>query len=218
MTPLFRAAATVSNNSTTSAVCDEPTGTAERDVMLAFVAWDQKQRTLTPPAGWTLSEVNGDGGTLDPRFAVYYKVAGASEPSTYTFSWNLSCDAQVAILTYRFVDTVTPINIDGSLFSVATTGTQNAPSVTTTVDNTMVVAAAMVEASTTVSTPGSTTSRVALESVASVTVSLRVVEFAQASAGATGAKTFTFGASTGKAVGITVALTPGANPSMQMLI
>lgn len=98
--PEFVASATTQNATTgTNLVIDKPTGTIEGDLMVAVMA---SNGALT--GGWTdttFTEV-ADQGAVNPSLRVAYKVAGASEPSNYTFS---STDTDVkagSIVTYRY--------------------------------------------------------------------------------------------------------------------
>lgn len=206
----FRAAATAHVNFDPSLVCDRPSGVVEGDVMVAFINSDTASQALTLPSGWTLTEDTATSGSELRGFAAW-KVAGASEPSSYTFAFDSSVDAAVVIVAYSGVDTTAPVDVADSTLDTSKTSTAVAPSVTTTVDDARVVVAGMAEASTTVSTPSGTTSRGAVESVSGVAASMRVADFDQETAGATGTKDFTLGTSP-QWVGVTVALAPGNNP------
>jgi RHS repeat-associated protein len=66
----------------------KPTGTAPDDLIVAQIA-GAANATITAPSGWTAvagGEVNS-GGT---RYKLFYKVAGASEPTAYSFSFSQS--------------------------------------------------------------------------------------------------------------------------------
>lgn len=96
------------SSSTSSIACNKPTNTAENDIMIAVVG--HLESSVTPPSGWTfLKKVN-----IYSTFYVsyYYKVAGASEPSSYTWGFSSSSSARVQISTYRGgFDTSDPIYI-----------------------------------------------------------------------------------------------------------
>jgi len=66
----------------TSLTIDKPTGTAEGDLLVAVISCVE---TPQAESGWTMDlSVSGD------LAAVYYKLAGGSEPSTYTFDFGAS--------------------------------------------------------------------------------------------------------------------------------
>ena len=65
---------------------NKPTGVVEGDVLIGVVQSQYYDYAdLTIPTGWTFLE-GRDSGTLGGHSKVAYKVAGASEPASYTFS------------------------------------------------------------------------------------------------------------------------------------
>lgn len=116
--PQFIASASTSNSvAGTTLVVNKPTGTVQGDLMVAVMACDGGARTWTGDTDWI--EVADQGASPDLRIA--YKVAGASEGSSYTFT--LAGGIQKtsgSILTYRyasydtvgsFVNNANPLNI-----------------------------------------------------------------------------------------------------------
>jgi hypothetical protein len=115
-----------------------PTGTIQGDVMIANIyCGGSGTITVTPPSGWTLVVQTSVSGQI---METYYKVASDSEPSSY--SWSVSGDAQNqgGISTYYNVDTSNPIDAYSNQANPASTS-YTAPSVTTTVNNAMLVGA-----------------------------------------------------------------------------
>lgn len=97
--------------------CNKPTNTAQGDFMLAFFA-GSTSGTPSADTGWTQVGTTQDGGS-GVRSSVWRKVAGASEPSTYTFDGGVNNTIVcLHILTYRGVDTSDPIQTS----NVATSG------------------------------------------------------------------------------------------------
>lgn len=74
-----------------------PTGTVSQDVMLALVRGNARVESPAPPAGWT-TLLQGTSGPVNPT--IYYRVAGAAEPTSYSFPYA----GDVAIVTYRGLD------------------------------------------------------------------------------------------------------------------
>lgn len=105
------AATTASGSGITSVNINKPTGTLEGDVMVAAISLSGSQ-SITAPAGWTLV-LSGNNGT-DVQVDTYYKPAGASEPSSYSFSWTTSTRAAGGILSYDGVDTVNTLDVTGT--------------------------------------------------------------------------------------------------------
>jgi hypothetical protein len=121
LSPTFRSN-TVGGSTSTSASIDRPPGLAAGDVM---VAWGVTGGTvaITAPSGWAeLQEIQTGNATM--RASVFWKRAGTSEPSSYTFNWEVS--GLVSISAYRGVDGTTAI--DGSGIS----GTNSKGTSTTT--------------------------------------------------------------------------------------
>lgn len=87
----FIASATGTSNSSPT-TCNKPTGTAQGDLMIAFMYTDGTG-VWTAPSGWTQVQ-NTDQ-------SIMYKVAGASEPSSYSFVSTKAGFRYVAITTYR---------------------------------------------------------------------------------------------------------------------
>ncbi len=121
----------------------KPAGTIQNDVMIASIAVRPNTVTVTPPAGWTLVRRMDNANANANSLAVYRKVAGASEPASYT--WTIGAGhngATGGIQTFVGVDPSTPIDVEnGQNTPVAPDGNtiHKTPSVTTTVANTMLV-------------------------------------------------------------------------------
>ena len=115
----------------------KPVGTEEGDLLIATLSKDgDGPGAINTPDGWTLID---EGAANNLRIGVFYLVAGPSEPNSYTISWGpgASKEAVGAILRYSGADTTGPINISAS--SSGSGMSASAPSVTTTVDNTVVL-------------------------------------------------------------------------------
>src|SRR3989442_6147325 len=177
----------------------KPAGTVAGDVMIASIAVRPHTATITPPAGWTpvLPRVDNSAGT--ESLAIYRRTADASDSSVTGYVWSTSgaTAALGTIQSFSGVDTANPMDV-GNGQATASATTHATPNVTTTVANTLLVAAhAMASGSVywtgdaTMPEPvdvsgGSTTGGITLEGSTAV----------QATAGATGAKTATNGAAT----------------------
>lgn len=135
--PTFVAAASAGTAAATFLTINTPAGTAGSDVMLAQITVeDGTTVTITPPAGWT-QVIRTDSTTVLAQ-AIYVKVAGANEPASYTWNFNLSKDASGGILTYRGVQISDPVDVSGGQANASSTAVV-APSITTTVADTFVV-------------------------------------------------------------------------------
>ena len=87
-----------------------PPGTEQGDFMLALLQADYGNVGGTLPSGWTLINEHLEGRDLSLH--AYYKIAGATEPPSYT--WNVVNAASNplaggTILTFRGVDQASPV-------------------------------------------------------------------------------------------------------------
>lgn len=131
------ASSTASVRGGTSLSPAKPAGTAADDLLIAGVAVNGgSDVTITPPPGWILIRRTDNGKDIGE--AVYYKVAGASEPATYNWTVSPSSKWSIGISAYRGVDTTAPINADAAQANPSSTSAV-APSVTTTVAGAMLV-------------------------------------------------------------------------------
>lgn len=125
-TPTWVGAETATPASSTSLVINKPSGTAQNDLMVAIVNVPSTTRTWTPPAGWT---------DVSPGFGigVYYKTAGASEGSSYTFTASGSGVNNGIIMTFR--------NAAWDTIGTSATGTTiTIPAITLASNNSTVIA------------------------------------------------------------------------------
>jgi hypothetical protein len=157
-----------------------PAGYAAGDLFILFVA----AGIVTTPTGWTLLA----GTTLGTATQIYYKGANASESSVSVSVANAATLS--GMVAYRGVNTfdvqMASFNTSASATSLATS------SITTTQTNDYVISyyANGTGVNTWGSAPASTTSRVSVNSTATIRGVLLVDEV-QASAGATTARTAT---------------------------
>lgn len=99
-----------------SGVCAKPTGVVSGNVLVAFTQVYNKDVTTWASSGWTVkiqtSETGGPANS-DLSAAILYKVAGGSEPASYTFTQSGSTGdttVNVIIAAYSGVDNTTPID------------------------------------------------------------------------------------------------------------
>ena len=123
--------AKVSGAGAFSITIDKPTSIVENDLMVAVVV-AIPQLTITSP-GWTVIQ----NQSSDVTTTTFFKVAGASEPSNYTFSWGVPSNSYAFIMRITGHDTTTPINISGQ--AVGTSASPTCPSSTTTKDDCLIL-------------------------------------------------------------------------------
>jgi type II secretory pathway pseudopilin PulG len=206
----FVASADAGRTSLGDLTINKPTGTVENNVMVASIGFRinspgqySTDVGVTAPAGWTLvrrlDNLNSSGSGL----AIYQKVAGASEPASY--AWTFSCinvsggntcvnlgfnAAAGGILTFSGVDTTSPIDAENGAPTPVATTTPATPSITTTVPNTMLVSSHTLANSDAWANPPTSGMTQAFQRTTGIEM-IQVSYAVQASAGATGTKTAT---------------------------
>lgn len=188
----------------TTVVVNKPSGVVDNDLLIAVIGHDTNTTpSVTPPAGWTAIRNDVDSGTNGGIWS-YYKVA-ASEGASYTFTAGSSGRLVGHILQITGFDATTPIDASNGQVNSAATSVV-APSVTTLVDNTLLLFLGAINATATFTPPSgmteitdSNTTNMAVET-ASGTV---------ATAGSTGTRTATASTSAVNYAQL-VAIRPGA--------
>lgn len=128
---LFRGSATnVATTNQNSITVSKPTGVVEGDVMVAQITVSSSAGSI-PPSGWSL--IRNLVASFSHSTATYYKVAGASEPVSYTWTIGCGCWETAAIIAYSGVDIASPIDAENGQLGSST------PPVTTTVPGDMIV-------------------------------------------------------------------------------
>ncbi len=113
-----------------------PSGTSAGDLLVAVVATDGNNTdSLLAAADWTAVDIGDRVGKV--TLGVWWKVAAASEPIAHGFAWSTPEEAYGWMMRFTGNDTTSPI--DASAFSVGKSVTPLSPSVTTSVENTLVV-------------------------------------------------------------------------------
>lgn len=175
----------------TSLAINLPAGTAAGDVMIAQVSVvGGSGTTITAPAGWTQIVLDNSGSAV--RQGLYYRVASAAEPASYAWSFSSSQRNAIGILTYRGVDTVTPVNASNSSNAGASTSV-TAAAVTTTSWNTQIVGFFTVSyGGSSFTPPAGMTERYDAGTFAGPNgVTIEAADVAQAAVGSSGSKTAT---------------------------
>jgi hypothetical protein len=156
--PVISLVATSSNNSyATSVSFSRPAGVVSGDVLVAHVGTYYNTLTITPPSGWTLIRRDNNSATIPFSSALYYHVAGGSEPSTYTWFTSSKTYITGGIAAYRGVNTLSPIDANSGQVNNSTAII--APSVTTTTSQDQLLFFALSSYSGTIGAPSGMTKR-----------------------------------------------------------
>lgn len=142
----------VSSNTT-----PKPTATTVGDLLVAFCSDGAgTSNGFTAPAGWTAGAVTGASG----NGAIFYKLAGGSEPADYTFTRPASSGVfVVSIVRISGANQTAPV-ADTSVLGTGSGGSSSAAltGVTATAANTLLFQMLNISATgTTVTAPGGTT-------------------------------------------------------------
>src|SRR2546426_2221373 len=125
----------------------KPAGVVSGDLLVAAIS--VRSANPSTPSGWNLVWCGTSGSSTGSTtscpasstvsLAVYYKVAGASEPATYS-GWTTTQKAAGVITAYYNVNTSTPIDVQNGTGFTSGVTSLSTPSITTAAANTMLVA------------------------------------------------------------------------------
>jgi hypothetical protein len=120
---------TYDNSGSVSAVVTKPTGVVQNDIMFAYILHNNTtDRLNSVPVGWTQI---GRHKNSSSNQALYYKVAGVSEPASYTFGLSSSSRLAVTINAYRgCFDPTNPIETSSNVEYVSNNTIYRAGSLT----------------------------------------------------------------------------------------
>jgi hypothetical protein len=117
---------------------NRPTGTVAGDLLIVGMMFEKGTNTTpTAPAGWALIRRTNESNNVG--MATYYKVAGSSEPSSYTFSLTNGPKWSIGITRITGADPTNPIDVHAGLAG-GPSFNADAPSLSTTVCNALVMA------------------------------------------------------------------------------
>jgi len=125
----------------TSITVAKPGDTVEGDLLIGVVITDgDTSDEFTAPTGWTLINEgwSGEGDFSGCTLGAWYRVAGGSEPTTYTWNWTSAETVYAFIIRITGHNTDNPIDVWGFNTGVNDM-TPTCPDVTTTVADTLVL-------------------------------------------------------------------------------
>ncbi len=179
----LRAVAAANNGTGSSSLTlSVPAGTSSGDVMVAHVVVQTARIAITPPAGWNIVLRQDTSSAIST--ATYVKVAGGSEPASYSWSFGTAGQASGGIASYIGVDTTTPVDASHAQYNSSTSNVDNSGVTTTTANDMLVYAVGIVVSSVTVNVPSGFTEEWRTASSSATTSEMSQKLFA--SSGATG--------------------------------
>lgn len=131
---------TTQSANATSITGGKPSGVAEGDLLIASLQTMGSNPIHLTPSGWFVvagcQNIRDDIST--PRVSQFWKIAGASEPSTYTFEFSalVSNRQTLAIVRFTGVNQIAPINASNA--ATGADDTPVCPSVNTTVNECLI--------------------------------------------------------------------------------
>lgn len=142
MAVAFRAAS--EDDRGTSGICvpTPPPGTQSADIELAIQASDKRGTLseMTAPAGWVEIANNSDRSADVGFIKVWRKIAGSSEPSSYSFPDSTSAHCDVVIVSLYGYDPTAPLSVNPTWNNGGAQTTHVAPSVNGLTDDMLITA------------------------------------------------------------------------------
>ena len=140
---------TVVNTAATSQISiPKPAGTIQDDLLVSCLALNGGGVTGSGgPAGWTL--IAAVPGVTNPKVFGYYRIAGASEPATYTWALSAAVANSAGIARYSGVNLAQPLDTAPTTAAAASGTSALLTGVTTTVANAMLVGCVGINSSST---------------------------------------------------------------------
>ena len=133
----LRGSSFAENGVDTSVTVPLPAGIQTDDVIIASVDV-RGSTTITPPSGWSLIRLDGNGSTQQK--ATYMKIASGGEGTSITFGLSRNESAVAGILVYAGVDTADPIEAHSGAINGSSSPNLTAPSINISTANTRVIA------------------------------------------------------------------------------
>ena len=123
---------------TTSVSVTKPTGVQTNDLLVAHVMVTGNATASLAGAGWTpvTSGTAANAGTQ----ASFYKIAGGSEPGSYSFTWTTNRSAVATVTAYYGVKSTSPVDLFSAVGSTNNTTSVTAGTLTTTANDDIVLA------------------------------------------------------------------------------
>ena len=117
----------------TSLTVNQPSGVVAGDVMIVSIAqYAGSAGSAASLSGWAAVTNGSLGGSTSRYGTLLYKVAGASEPTSYTFTLTPSVSGAVGdIVAFSGVDNASPLDVPVAGFTSSTTSNITATAITT---------------------------------------------------------------------------------------
>ena len=189
ITPIkLRSSTTNSVVNGTTLIMNTPTGVQQDDLLFVAVAITSNAATITTPSGWT---INSSNSLNSQNLYTYRRVATASEPASYTWTYSVAITASAWEGAYIGVNTASPIDANSSGSGQVNTLTHSTSGFTANTAGDQILAAYSVNALVTMSTPTGMSAQTTLSSNGTNPVTLAVFDGFQTTAGTVSSKAST---------------------------
>jgi hypothetical protein len=189
--PLVRSSSSASANHPSASISiAKPAGTAQGDLLLAVISHQSGAATsMVPPTGWTAVPNTDYSDGNNARIHAWYKFAGASEPSSYTFTMSGSSQAIAGGMLAITGASGSPINASAGQVTSTNSLYLTAPSITTTAPRTLLVYGGAINTPLFITPPAFMRERFDVGTSGPYNVETEVATQAVTTAGATGVRT-----------------------------
>ncbi len=136
VTPIARrGSATTARTTSTTLTISRPSGIVQNDMLIVNIA--SRGNNIAPSSsGWTLLRSSALGGSTIRFGSVLYKIAGASEPTSYRFALGAgSTGGAGAIVAFSGVDPTNPFDVAPETITSGSTTSVSASAITTVTPN-----------------------------------------------------------------------------------
>jgi len=190
-TPVYQAKTTTSGTAD-SVILNKPAGTTTGDLLITQIGLPSSttRLTLDLPGGWAF--FRRDRSNL-PAYAIgsdlVYRIAGASEPASYTFGLSSSSDYAGTMLRISGVDTRSPFDAHAGITAPSSTSV-TAPTIRSVAPNVLLLQFAAIRTATTFTSP---TGMTEINDLAAGTLTIQAARQNIPTAGVIGSRTATAG-------------------------
>ncbi|PCI93680.1 MAG: hypothetical protein COB15_15995, partial [Flavobacteriales bacterium] len=183
-TPIYAGASTNVGLSSTSGIVNKPGGTVAGDLLIAVFSLEKGSDVNLTFTGWTkLTEQNN--GT-DVGLESYYKIAGTSEPSSYSFTFSTSGNWCASLSRITGAHPSSPIDTYNG--TMGSSGNVTAPSLTTSYNSALVLNYYTNKKAATYTAAAGTIEQFDIPNIVGDNPSLMMATYEQPTAGPTGDK------------------------------
>lgn len=153
--PAWVSTTTATTAGATSLAVSKPASVAAGDLLFGHLTV-RNTETLTIPTGFTVARAHVAGVW---QTHTCYRIADGSEGATFSWSWSSSTKAVASMSRITGAHQTSPLNVAGTAATVTASATATAPTITTTVDECLLIGVAASADNSSWTSPGTMTER-----------------------------------------------------------